>query len=63
MFFGPSDFLKADDRELRRDYEKARQLSSPGKCCFDGDGMCWAMACYSNQQCNSRDENGNPKYK
>lgn len=31
-------------------------------CKFDGNGICHALACYSDQKCNSRDERGNPRY-
>ncbi len=32
------------------------------KCCFDNDGVCGALACYSAEKCGSRDEKGNPIY-
>lgn len=31
-------------------------------CTFDGNGTCKALACYSSEQCNSRDEKGSPRY-
>ena len=32
------------------------------KCPFDNNG-CEALACYSNEKCEIRDEDGNPMYK
>lgn len=33
------------------------------KCRFDeGEKGCFALACYSNDKCGARDENGNPRY-
>ena len=32
------------------------------KCKFDKKNGCYALACYSHIECNSRDEHGNPMY-
>ncbi len=31
-------------------------------CNFDCYGLCGAKVCYSNEKCNSKNENGSPKY-
>jgi len=31
-------------------------------CEFSKNGVCHALACYSNEDCGARDENGNPIY-
>ena len=29
------------------------------KCVFDKNGICYAMACYTNKKCSAKDKNGN----
>lgn len=31
-------------------------------CEFNDKGICYAMCCYSSQNCEARDEDGNPQY-
>ena len=31
-------------------------------CEFEGDGLCYALACFSSQGCGARDERGVPCY-
>ena len=32
------------------------------RCEFDKNGVCYALACYTRQECGARDGKGNPKY-
>jgi len=45
------------------DSDRVSRLRKGRKMCkFDINGECTAMACYSKEKCNARDEKGNPKY-
>ncbi len=32
------------------------------ECRFNRDGYCYALCCFSKEQCGARDEDGNPRY-
>ena len=51
--------VKLNDESIEQHKKKYEEIE---KCIFDNNGCCKALACYSSQECYSRDKDGNPAY-
>ena len=55
-------FLEWGSENVLREKMEREEDQAEGRCQFEKDGYCSALACYSPRSCDARDKNGNPKY-